>query len=204
MTVGFIGLPTHVITIPYTDSSYWEKQFDTLRPRHNGHHFADDTFNRIFVYENVRNSVEFSLKFVPKGPINIIPALVLIMAWRGPSDRPLFEPMLVRSLTHICVTRPQCVNAPGPRRDGQLLDGAKPLSEPVMVRLLTHICVTRPQWDKGGGTNGRTNGILYTHLPQWWRKVDYSGFFVFIHEFTISHYDILYWRWMVNLISTSF
>ena len=32
------------------------------------------------------------------------------MAWRRPGDKPLSEPMLVRSLTHICVTRPQWVN----------------------------------------------------------------------------------------------
>ena len=28
------------------------------------------------------------------------------MAWRRPGDKPLSEPILVRSLTHICVTRP--------------------------------------------------------------------------------------------------
>ena len=49
---------------------------NTLRPKQDGRQWADDTFNRIFVNENVRISIEFSLKFVPKGPINIIPALV--------------------------------------------------------------------------------------------------------------------------------
>ena len=39
-----------------------------------------------------------------------IPALVQIMAWRRPGDKPLSEPMLVRLPTHICVTRPQWVN----------------------------------------------------------------------------------------------
>ena len=48
-----------------------------------------------------------SLKFVPKGPINNIPALVQIMAWRRPGDKPLSEPMMVWLLAHICVTRPQ-------------------------------------------------------------------------------------------------
>ena len=41
---------------------------------------------------------------------NNIPALVQIMAWRRPGDKPLPEVMLVNSLTHICVTRPQWVN----------------------------------------------------------------------------------------------
>ena len=43
--------------------------------------------------------------------INNIPALVQIMAWRRPGDKPLSEPMLLCSLTHICVTRPQWVNS---------------------------------------------------------------------------------------------
>ena len=51
----------------------------TLRPRQNGRYFADDTFNRIFVNENVRISIKFSLKFVPKGPINYIPAFQLTL-----------------------------------------------------------------------------------------------------------------------------
>ena len=57
--------------------------------------------------ENERISLRISLKFVPKGPINNIPALVQIMAWRRTGDKPLSEPMLVRLQTHICVTRPQ-------------------------------------------------------------------------------------------------
>ena len=80
---------------------------NTLRPRQNGRHFADDTFKRIFVNENVRILIEISLKFVSKGPINNNPSLVQIMAWRRPGDKPLSEPMMVCLLTHICVTRPQ-------------------------------------------------------------------------------------------------
>ena len=82
---------------------------NTLRPRQNGHHFADDTFKTIFLNENIRISIKISLKFVPNVPINI-PALVQIMAWRWPGDKPLSEPMMVSLLTHICVTRPQWVN----------------------------------------------------------------------------------------------
>ena len=85
---------------------------NTLRPRQNGRHFADDTFKRIFMNENVRILIKISLKFVPKGPINNIHALVQIMAWRRPGDKPLSEPMLVSLLTHICVTRPQWVKSP--------------------------------------------------------------------------------------------
>ena len=83
---------------------------NTLRPRPNGRRFADDTFKRIFLNENVRISIKISLKFVLKGPISNNPALVQIMAWRRPGDKPLSEPMIVSLLTHICVTRPQSVN----------------------------------------------------------------------------------------------
>ena len=89
---------------------------NTLRPRQHGRHFADDTFKRIFLNENVIISIKISLKFVPKDPINNIPALVQIMAWRRPGDKPLSEAMmvsLVSLLTHVCVTRPQWVKCFG-------------------------------------------------------------------------------------------
>ena len=78
----------------------WQN-INTLRPRQNGRRFADDTFKRIFLNENVRISIEISLKFVLKGPINNIPALVQIMAWRRSGDKPLSEPVMVSLLTHI-------------------------------------------------------------------------------------------------------
>ena len=64
---------------------YYLDQFNvasinTLRPTQNDRRFADNTFKRIFFSENVRISIKISLKFVPKGPINNIPALVQIMA----------------------------------------------------------------------------------------------------------------------------
>ena len=45
-----------------------------------------------------------SLKFVPKGPINNIPSLVQVMAWRRPGDKPLSEAMMVNLPTHIYVS----------------------------------------------------------------------------------------------------
>ena len=80
---------------------------NTLRPRQNGRHFADDILKWIFLNENVWIPIEISLKFVPKGPIENIPALVWIMAWRRPGDKPLSEPIMVTLPTHICVVRPQ-------------------------------------------------------------------------------------------------
>ena len=85
------------------------ENFNLLRPRQNRRHFADEIFKCIFLNENVWISINISLKFVLKGLINNIAALVQIMAWRRPGDKPLFEPMMVNLLTHICVTRPQWV-----------------------------------------------------------------------------------------------
>ena len=83
---------------------------NTLRPRQHGRHFADDTFKAIFLNENIGISIKISLKSVSKVPINNIPALVQIMAWRWPGDKPLSEPRMVRLSAHICVIRPQWVN----------------------------------------------------------------------------------------------
>ena len=55
---------------------------NTLRPRHNGLHLPDDILKCIFLNEIVSISIKISLKFVPKGPIDNIPILVQIMAWR--------------------------------------------------------------------------------------------------------------------------
>ena len=77
----------------------------TLRPKQNGRHFPDDIFKWIFLEQNVWISITISLKFVRKSPINNIPALVQIMAWRWSGHKPLSEPMMVSLqslLTLIC------------------------------------------------------------------------------------------------------
>ena len=53
---------------PHTPLTYWDRE--------NGRHFADDTCKCIFLNENVWTPIKISVKFVPKGPINNIPALV--------------------------------------------------------------------------------------------------------------------------------
>ena len=82
---------------------------NTLRPRQNGHHFP--TFSIASSWKKMYEfSIKISLKFVLKGPINKMSALVQIMAWRRPGDKPLSEQMMVSLLMHICVTQPQWVN----------------------------------------------------------------------------------------------
>ena len=82
---------------------------NTLSPRQNECHFTEDISNAFSWNKNIWIRIRISLKFVPRGLINKIPALVQIMAWRCPGDKPLSEPMLVCLQMHICVNRPQWV-----------------------------------------------------------------------------------------------
>ena len=59
-----------------TTHGWMRVDINTLRTRQNGRHFADDPFKRIFLNETIAISIKISLNFFPKGPINIIPALV--------------------------------------------------------------------------------------------------------------------------------
>ena len=56
------------------------------------------TFSYAFSWMKI---IKISLKFVPKGPINNIPALVQIMAWQRPGAKPFSEPMMFSLLKHI-------------------------------------------------------------------------------------------------------
>ena len=97
-----------IVPIPW----YWfvECLFNSLRP---GQMEAISqtifSIKCIFMNEIVWIPIKISLKFVPKGPINNIPALVQIMAWRRPGDKPLSGPMVVSLPMHICVVRPEWV-----------------------------------------------------------------------------------------------
>ena len=68
------------------------------------------TFQMHFLEWKCMHSIENSLKFVPKSPINNVPALFQIMACCRPGDKPLSETMMVRLPMHICVTQPQWLN----------------------------------------------------------------------------------------------
>ena len=97
---------------------------NTLRPRQNCCHFANDIFKCIFLSENVWISFKISLKYVPNVWINNIPAMVQKMA---PSRRQAIIwtniAMMVSLLIHICITRSQWVSHQG---------------------WATHICISKP------------------------------------------------------------
>ena len=85
VNVGYVNGLLPAGTKPLPDPMVMYHQWDpltlnTLRPRQNGRHFADIIFKCIFLNENVWISIEISLKFIPKGPMHNIPALVQIMA----------------------------------------------------------------------------------------------------------------------------
>ena len=80
---------------------------NTMGPRQNDYHFTDSPFKCMFLNGDNYISIIISLKFVPKGPINHITALVQIMAWRLPGAKRFSEPVVVRLSTYICVTRLQ-------------------------------------------------------------------------------------------------
>ena len=66
----------------------------SLGPKQNVRHLADDIFKWIFPNINVWISINISLKFIPEGQIHNIPAVVQIMAWRQPGNKPLSAPMM--------------------------------------------------------------------------------------------------------------
>ena len=76
--------PDDISNSLHRNQSWWQ----------NGHRLADDIFKCIFLNENLWILIKISLKFVPKGPINNIPALVQVMAWHNSGDKPLSEPTM--------------------------------------------------------------------------------------------------------------
>ena len=90
---------------------------NSLRPSDAITAFSQTTFSSAFSWMKI---LEFWLIFhwnlflrVPltRFTDTNIPALVQVMAWRHPGDKPLSEPMLISLPTHICVTQPQWVKS---------------------------------------------------------------------------------------------
>ena len=85
------------------------RAINSLRPRQMDA-ISQTPFSNAFSWMKM---FEFRLKFhwsfFPRVQLNNIPAMVQIMAWRRPDDKPLYEPMMVNLPTHICVARPQWV-----------------------------------------------------------------------------------------------
>ena len=80
--------------IVYCDNKIILTSLNTLRLRQNGRHFPDGIFKWIFLNGNIWILIKISLKFVLRGSINNIPALVQIMAWCRLGNKPLSELMM--------------------------------------------------------------------------------------------------------------
>ena len=57
---------------------------------------ADGIFKHISYHENVWISIKISLNFVPNDPIDSKPALIRVMAWHRPGNKPLPGPMMTQ------------------------------------------------------------------------------------------------------------
>ena len=122
--------------------------------RQNGSNFPDDIFKYIFLNEKVWISITIPLRFVPKSPINNILALVQIMAWCRPGNKPLSEPMMASLLMHICTTGPQWVN-----------------NKPVSVQIKTNHPIAFTTAVLTGATRASIPpSLIYPTqiIPSWW------------------------------------
>ena len=186
-------METSKVFIPYPWKTTTEKQsyhitpINSLRPRRSRRHFADDIFKRIFLNENEWISIKISLKFVPKSPIDNIPPLFQIMAWRRPGAKPLSEPMMVNLLTHICVTRSQWVNTMRLRQKGSHF--ADDIFKCIFLNenVWISIKVSLKFLPKGPIPNipplvqimaWRRPGNKHGYLNQWW--LDYRGIYALL------------------------
>ena len=60
--------------------------------------------------ENIWISINISLNFLPKDPMNKIPALLKVIACSRPGDKPFIGPVRVSLLMHICISQLKRVN----------------------------------------------------------------------------------------------
>ena len=78
--------------VRYGRRDFWKIQH--IEAEGNGRHLADDIFKYIFLNENIWILNEISLKFVSNGPIDNMPTLVKIKAWRLLDAKSLHESMM--------------------------------------------------------------------------------------------------------------
>ena len=113
---------------------------DTLRPRQNCRHFADDIFKRTFLNENIWISTKFLLKFVPKCPFQNSIALVQKMAWRRIKKYLVCKRYVLYSISNelCCVSREKL--------DIEPLDGMKLVMVMRIYSKLTHFNICCQQY----------------------------------------------------------
>ena len=99
--VGGFGLPYAEVRVCVMSGCWWMMSlthwgWDKMAA------IFQTTFSNAFSWMKMYEFfIEISLKFVPQGPINNIPALVQIMAWRRPGISVLYEPSVM--IKHVSV-----------------------------------------------------------------------------------------------------
>ena len=71
---------------------------------------SQDVSNVISWTRMYRFLLRFHWSLLPMGSVKYVSALVQIMTWHRPCNRPLTEPMMVIFLTHMCITWPLLLN----------------------------------------------------------------------------------------------
>ena len=154
----------------------------------NGRLFADNIFKCILLNENVWIPNKISLKFVPKGPINNNPSLVQIMAWRLPGDKPLSEPMMVSSLTHICFTRPQWVKV---HQDSRQTTCLIIIKENTPTQMLLP-CVMKEIWQSYHTARTYMSCMFSVYpISSWWLR-EYIALSYYHHQIGSMNYHPLF------------
>ena len=77
--------------------------FNSLRPRQNRHHIADDVFKYNFLNENVWIPIKMSLKFVPKDPFDLAPNRRQTIIWTNedPVQRHIYASLGLNELSEL-------------------------------------------------------------------------------------------------------
>ena len=131
------------------------------------------------------------LQLVPKGPINNIPALVQIMAWCQPGDKPFSEPMMVSLLMHICVTLPEL----GCEMDGYQCsfyqgDSSRAIIHcPLMAVLGKSQWLQRANWNGGLDGGGRTSRVGSNDISTTYHYEDQDRYLITREEHQGHVYD---------------
>ena len=87
------------------------RYINTSRLKPKNRRSPDDILKRIFLNESCIIVMKISLRFfVPRDPMNNIPAMVQIMAWHRKAASYYLKQWWLSLMTHICDTRPQWVN----------------------------------------------------------------------------------------------
>ena len=88
------GKGLHILIVRYQiKKQQWGRW---LMLRLNGHHFAEDIFECIFLNKNCWISNTCWIKYFPYGPVGNISPLAQILAWYRTGDKPLSDPMMTQ------------------------------------------------------------------------------------------------------------